>query len=239
MNKSLMTSSSIPPVREDLKLSQAAGISARFPWVLPAAEVIRDNETLQLVDGGYFDNSGIESAFDLTEALAALQGPDQQDSDFRIHLLLFTGFQYDKPQGWRGLGDLLSPVRALLSSRESRGAMSYNRLLLVSYLECLHPPGCLKPYDIHTAATLDQEDLTLALALQMSNNSLDLIQAEIGDPNKCSPGNTPDGSAELRRLVDHAYLNSCAACEMQGALGDHRCNSVASGTIAPQSASGR
>jgi hypothetical protein len=235
MRKSLVTSSGIPPVRKDLRLSQAVGISARFPWVLPAAEVVRGNEILQLVDGGYFDNSGIESAFDLIEVLAALQGPDPQNPDFQIHLVLFTGFQYDTPQGWRGLGDLLTPVRALLSSRESRGAMSYNRLSLASYLGCLHPSGCLKPYEIHTAATLDQEDLSLALALQMSHNSLDLIQAEIGDPYKCSSWNTPEGPAELRRLVEHAYGNSCAACEIQGVLGDNRCNSAANGTITQQS----
>jgi hypothetical protein len=234
MREGLATSSS-PVRKDDLRLSQAAGISARFPWLLPAAEVVRGKETLQLVDGGYFDNSGIESAFDLIEDLAELPGFDQQNPEFRVHLVLFTGFQYDAPQGWRGLGDLLTPVRALLSSRESRGAMSYNRLSLASYLGCLHPSGCLNPYEIHTAATLDQEDLTLALALQMSNNSLDLIQAEIGDPHKCSSWNPPDGPAELKRLVNQVCGNSVTACEMQGVLGDNRCKPAANGTIAQQS----
>jgi hypothetical protein len=215
MRKSLTNSaSSTPAVEEDLRLGQAVGISARFPWILPAAEVKRGEEILRLVDGGYFDNSGIESALDLIEALIPLRDSPPQNMNFEIHLITFTAFQYDAPSSWTGLDDLLSPVRALLSSRESRGAMSYERAAGARFFECGYHPNCPPPpYYIYPAATLDQQDLTLALALQMSSDSLNLIQAEVGDPSKCSSWGTSGSSDnKLDRLVDHTYSNSCVAC---------------------------
>ena len=61
---------------EDLKLSSAAGISARFPWIMPPATVNarrqhkdRKNTILRLVDGGYFENSGTDTAGDIIRAI--------------------------------------------------------------------------------------------------------------------------------------------------------------------------
>lgn len=79
----------------DLKLSTAVGLSARFPWVLPAATFERTvpfgleaNEegaqpqpkgcspdvsrryNVRLVDGGYFENSGAETASDVIRELS-------------------------------------------------------------------------------------------------------------------------------------------------------------------------
>ena len=45
----------------DIRVSTAVGISARFPYVLPAATVMRGRSAVHLVDGGYFDNSGVET----------------------------------------------------------------------------------------------------------------------------------------------------------------------------------
>ena len=58
-----------------LPLSSAAFISARFPWVSPAATVKVTNpcfgqsDLVRLVDGGYLDNSGVETALGLIERL--------------------------------------------------------------------------------------------------------------------------------------------------------------------------
>jgi hypothetical protein len=55
----------------DVRLSTAAGLGARFPLVSPHAN-IRDgigNVADSLVDGGYFDNSGAVTAFELAQAL--------------------------------------------------------------------------------------------------------------------------------------------------------------------------
>lgn len=61
-------------------LAGLAHHSARFPLVSPAGTVrIEDNNpdtppSFRLVDGGYFDNSGVQSALDLMQALPRVQG---------------------------------------------------------------------------------------------------------------------------------------------------------------------
>ena len=68
---------------EDLKLSTAAGIRARFPWIMPAATARapkqhenRKNNNIRLVDGGYFENSDTETVGDL---IRAIEKPDMTD----------------------------------------------------------------------------------------------------------------------------------------------------------------
>ncbi len=59
------------PLSIDVRLSTAAGISSRSPFVSPHA-VIRDTRaqiTDSAVDGGYFDNSGVVTAMEIAAAL--------------------------------------------------------------------------------------------------------------------------------------------------------------------------
>ena len=131
MDKTLPTGEHEPPVRKDVKLSDAASMSARFPWILPAATIRRNGKIIRLVDGGYFDNSGVETALDLIEDLVNIYQVHQQypndayghpvPFDFEIHLITISGYVEDEPQAWQGLDEGLSPLRALLSSREARG----------------------------------------------------------------------------------------------------------------------
>jgi hypothetical protein len=55
---------------EDIRLSTALGLSDQFPWVMPAARFQASLTEFRLVDGGYLDNSGDETAFDLVMELA-------------------------------------------------------------------------------------------------------------------------------------------------------------------------
>ncbi|WP_208738528.1 hypothetical protein [Bradyrhizobium vignae] len=72
-----------------IPLSAAAFTSARFPWVTPAATVslrndcITANPQARLVDGGYIENSGIETALDLIERLNSIKGTSDAPK-FRI-----------------------------------------------------------------------------------------------------------------------------------------------------------
>jgi hypothetical protein len=217
MKKALTNYSSVPPVKEDLQLSQAVGISARFPWILPAATVKRGEDTLQLVDGGYFDNSGIETAVDLIEDLVAIRQASGGSKNFEIHLITDASFAYDSPVGWRGLDDLLSPVRVLLSAREARGGLSFTRAATSRFFYCGYNLNCPPlPYDISPAAILDQQDFGLALGFQLSNNSVNLIETQVGDPSRCSDWFEREADSEkTKRLVEFAHGNSCVPCTMQ------------------------
>ncbi|MDJ0640715.1 MAG: hypothetical protein QNJ20_17975, partial [Paracoccaceae bacterium] len=66
----------------DLTIGNAMTISARFPFVTPPARIRRADETgkivvRQLVDGGYFDNSGIETLLEAVGDLVELKQAGQ------------------------------------------------------------------------------------------------------------------------------------------------------------------
>jgi hypothetical protein len=61
----------------DIRLSTAALLSARFPYVSPSGRLVKCNDTEQstatyLVDGGYFDNTGASPIVELWAALEPL-----------------------------------------------------------------------------------------------------------------------------------------------------------------------
>jgi hypothetical protein len=66
----MLTTDDILP-NYDPGLVTAAIASARFAWVTPAATMPCNGSSWRLVDGGYFENSGLTTAFDLIGAMAA------------------------------------------------------------------------------------------------------------------------------------------------------------------------
>jgi hypothetical protein len=131
-----------------LRLSTAAGVSARFPFVTPAALYRRDDLAWQLVDGGYYDNSGIQTAVNLVEALQRSKadgGPLPANADsaaggcrsankttvnvpsvgvvtvcFRIILIKHARFPEDKALR----GEILAPLMAVIDARRARSSAS-------------------------------------------------------------------------------------------------------------------
>lgn len=56
--------------RQEISLIDAAGLSARFPWITPTGRLHAfPDEEYVLADGGYFENSGADTVFDLFLAL--------------------------------------------------------------------------------------------------------------------------------------------------------------------------
>jgi hypothetical protein len=120
----------------DLRLSTAIGVSARFPWVTPAASFTafdgkRGDIELRLVDGGYVDNSGVETALDLIHVLESAvdtlkEGAKSNKPLPKVVLIMLSGGGFPQPS-WYGLGDSLDPIRALLSTRETRAYVALNR----------------------------------------------------------------------------------------------------------------
>ena len=106
----------------DLKLSTAAGLSARFPYFTPVGwyQRSKDKSKLHLADGGYFDNSGIPTALDIGRSLQRLKG---YGTTFEIIYLSLIDGQLNEPTTQLksvGLNEVLSPVRALFRARKSR-----------------------------------------------------------------------------------------------------------------------
>jgi Patatin-like phospholipase len=111
----------------DVRLETAVRLSAAFPFVSPAARADIPGDAEHLVDGGYFDNSGL---FTLTEWLkdAALPTqdangkPDSQHPPKKILILRIDAFPdrqwhgpQDKPHRWPY--QVAAPLDAILSVR--------------------------------------------------------------------------------------------------------------------------
>src|SRR5262249_8180797 len=154
-------------------------------------------------------------------------GGQSEYFDFDIHLIAISGSLEDEPQGWQGLDDLLTPVRGLLSTRTSRGALTEIKAETARYFYCSYKQPCPRaPYDIRPAATLEDRDMALALGFQLSNNSLNLIGAEAGQASQCGrilgppdvqsqESQAQSNSAVQQRVMDYMHGNSCSPCMMK------------------------
>ncbi len=119
------------PVSEDydVSLSAAAVASARFPYFTPAAwfwpqtkpdpdkSTEKNSERIRIVDGGYFENSGVATASDLITRLEKIVS--DHDLPVDIHMIVLTSGKYPERKS-HAFGELLAPIRALLKTRESR-----------------------------------------------------------------------------------------------------------------------
>jgi hypothetical protein len=99
-----------------IKLSTAAFLSARFPWVTPSAWFKDSSGSVTyLVDGGYYDNSGLATAQELMQSI------DKAGLGSKIvtKLIILTGTP-GEPQPLSGLHETLDPIRAMLNTWGAR-----------------------------------------------------------------------------------------------------------------------
>jgi len=187
----------------NIRLSTAAFVSARFPWVSPAATVsAAANDPsppakTRMVDGGYFDNSGVDTAMDLVESL---RGTIDQINEANaaqglprvaLKLIALGGGTYATRSSF-GLGEMLEPIRALLSTRESRGYIAMNRA-------AREMPAVKFDFDISQkqetvelksfrAATLATPYYSLPLGWTMSDKTREIIERQSGRFWDCQAG---------------------------------------------------
>lgn len=106
-----------------LPVTTAAFISARFPLVTAAARLQTRCGVRQVVDGGYFDNSGMETMQDILEVIA-------QDAQGPVFAQTLTtrgrGALEDSKQDIRG--SLGTPVGAFVGAWRSRLSLVWNRM---------------------------------------------------------------------------------------------------------------
>ena len=173
----------------DLKLSTAAGLSARFPYLTPVGWYQRsDSSKLRLADGGYFDNSGISTALDIGRSLQGLEG---YGKTFEIvYLSLMDGQFNESPTQLKseGLNEVLSPVRALFNARESRSRSAVELSTFTVNNEINDPlkNGIKKPrkYKFRTLFLKKSGDgVKLPLGWLISKRSRDFIDLQTPDPN--------------------------------------------------------
>jgi hypothetical protein len=117
-------SSSIPPDK-DITLGTAVGLSGRFPWILPPARL--PNTPLALVDGAYFEASGLETMRTVRFALRAFERGAQPQ--IKVHMIVIGSMQPEAVSTPGLLDEATPPVRTMLNVRLRRGYSVRNAFL--------------------------------------------------------------------------------------------------------------
>jgi hypothetical protein len=189
-----------------LSVSTAAILSARFPWITPAGTFydFERNEKVRLVDGGYFENSGVATAIDLIRALESSAEEHGFADKIRIHLIVLTRGDYPK-QKFFGLNEALSPVQALLSTRTSR-----------AYITIAEAARELNGPQAQISAMMRLRKINLLdmgypppLGWRLSAVTMLLIQAQNGMGSECKPGGA-DPQSKLNRFEAFCLLDVVA-----------------------------
>jgi hypothetical protein len=108
-----------------LPLSTAAVLSARFPWATPLGW-IGGTPRMGLVDGAYFENSGVATALDLIKALSDIARSSSGDQTLEVTLIILTSADFS-PETWFGLDETLGPIQTMLNARSARGLIEIDR----------------------------------------------------------------------------------------------------------------
>ena len=112
----------------DIPVSAAAVASARFPWLTPAGWFWEGDEAatppatserakVHIVDGGYFENSGVTTAVEIINRLQHRK--KRCCPNARFHLIVLTSGIYANGSS-DAFSEAIAPVAALLNSRTAR-----------------------------------------------------------------------------------------------------------------------
>ena len=129
-----------PATLDDIALSTATAMSARFPVVTPAAAIGDGDRKSRYVDGGYFENSGVATALDVVNLLPAVDSV----TGIRVWPIVIQIVSVDSATlservrlTARSFGEGMSPIRTLLNTRQARGETSSLQLYALG-----DPPPC-------------------------------------------------------------------------------------------------
>jgi hypothetical protein len=136
----------------DVRLSTAAHNSARFPLISPPGEIYDgDNHVVdRMVDGGYFENFGAQTATELAEAIVAI------DHKLRPFVLVLSNdptvpelenlegganpHQAERAEEGAWITDVSGPVKAFIHTRNARGVLAVDSM--PAALARGHPESC-------------------------------------------------------------------------------------------------
>jgi len=126
-----------------LPLSTAAHMSARFTYVSPAGTLVRDGRAHgRAVDGGYFENSGATATMEILQTINLLKGKSKRWEKVDVYVIHISNETVDPALGdaladapgnpniapRRFLNEAMSPLLALLNTRDARGHWSRESL---------------------------------------------------------------------------------------------------------------
>ncbi len=176
----------------DVPLSAAAIASARFPWLTPAAwfwgqERATKRTKFRLVDGGFFENSGVATAMDLIAELERIAQRHELHVEFHLIVMTSGGFS---TQTFFGFGEFFAPIQSLLNTRHARTYATID--LADRQLGSVSAPekdGATMPLPIRRLQRVELNDLLTPLPLgwRLSRASVFQIDRQTGLLGHCDP----------------------------------------------------
>jgi hypothetical protein len=201
----------------NLPFSSAACLSGRFPVVTPAGFVRADGRKFRYVDGGYYENSGTATAYNILMSLKVdnrylYDALLQRDRSMRIvPVIIRIGFRVPKIRNTRneindpsseerakykdqGLNEISSPVKTLLNTRGARGNDAVRQLqtairnLQIASQTDQNECAAGCVFDV----VLDEQRAKLPLGWTLSDKSRCEMQQQVGSVIKtvCGPYQT-------------------------------------------------
>lgn len=175
------------PAEQDISLATAVSLSARFPIILPPGAYPRQISPFHfsqknLVDGGYFESSAIETAIDLVNGIRQridrLSDTLDVQPEFRI-IILNEDFTADLEPA--GLTEFGAPVMTLDKTRRRRGQLAKWRVKTGEAFERFY------------SVELQHDYFYMPLGWHLSRTTQNMIAEQIGFPSECRiPAYTPD-----------------------------------------------
>ncbi len=204
-----------------LPLSTAAYLSARFPVVASAGYLptqvqdsrgqLKDSK-FRYVDGGYFENSGTATVLDLLSAMRLNDAATAAGVDIQIIVIRIGTDPGPLKYKWHGLGEITSPIFALLNAGTARGTLATRELetalaqlndqtqkgegnaskepeiAMTQRIEAAAPASqfSLRSADeVHFQ--INQTDVRLPLGYLLSKEARDNMNDQIDRPQQCAP----------------------------------------------------
>ncbi len=102
----------------DVAASTAIHNGARFPWISPAGKLPDGGHIL---DGGYFDNEGVETVRELARAIKAV-APANDNLEFIVIQIRYESREKAKPKKDVFINEVMAPLLGIFASRDAHGA---------------------------------------------------------------------------------------------------------------------
>jgi len=182
-----------------VSLMTAAGVSARFPGIMPPFSAkMTGGKYWNFVDGAYSDNSGATTALDLYEALKGAV-PDT-DVDLRIVLITSANPQPkldDKSINGTVFRDTVAPIDAIMKVREDLGNDAVARACSEIYRDDKNlgghvmevNEGCIDHAGVADGklqvVEIQDQSYGLPLGWKISQTSFAVVSWMLGEPVKC------------------------------------------------------
>jgi hypothetical protein len=190
-----------------LAMKTAAMLSARFTYVTPEGRIrlwrgTPKEQFRRYVDGGYFENSGVETAEDIVNILRTVA---ERRHERITPVVLRIGYFAEADTARtlahvRGLSDATSPVVTVLNARSARGPDAVNRLW-THVAEHAEDPIHVGLIDL----TLTQGAVPLILGWQLSRAArrdiMERTQAVPCDSSWYTPGTLPTAAEPSNALA--------------------------------------